>query len=131
MDNIRKKSKYDIANSLLVKNHPNGGMKFVVIPEDLELKYISGKFGIDISRLKKWNDMENDVVKQNDILFLEPKNSEGNVATYTIEVGENMHDVSQKFAVKLDKLYAKNRMDEGEKLKPGDIIYLQGKKPRN
>lgn len=130
VENIQKRSKYDIANSLLVKNHPNGGMKFIVLPEDLELKYISGKFGIDISRLKKWNDLEADMVKQNSILFLEPKNSEGNIATYTTEVGEDMHDISQKFAVKLDKLYAKNRMDQGQQPKVGDIIYLQGKRPR-
>ncbi len=131
VENIKRKSNYEIAGSLLVKNHPNGGMKFVVVPEDLELKYISGRFGIDISRLQKWNDLETDMVKQNSILFLEPKNSEGNIATYKAEIGEDMHDIAQKFAVKLDKLYTKNRMDEGDQPKAGDIIYLQGKRPRN
>lgn len=127
---IRKKNKYDIVNSLLIQNHENGGKKFVIIPEDLELRLLSNKFGIPTDRLKKWNDLDKDMVRTNDIVFLEPKGDEGKIASYKTEVGENMHDIAQKFAVKLDKLYAKNRMDEGTQPKTGELIYLQGKKPR-
>ncbi len=131
VETIKKRSKYDVLNTILVKNHPNGGLKFFVVPEDIELRLISQKFGISESRLKKWNEIETDQLKQNDIIFLEPKNSDGNVATYKTEVGESMHDISQKFAVKLTKLYAKNRMDEGQQPRVGDLIYLQERKPRN
>lgn len=127
----RTKSKYEVLRSILVKNHPNGGMKYLVVPEDMELQLIARKYGISESRLLKWNELQNGKLKQNDIIFLEPKNAEGNIATYQAESGESMREIAQKFGVRLDKLYAKNRMSEGSEPQPGTLIYLQGKKPRN
>ena len=92
---------------------------------------MSKKFGISESRLIKWNELDGTQLKRNDILFLESKSSSGNVATYKSQVGESMHDISQKFGIKLKKLYAKNRMDEGQQPKSGQLIYLQSKKPRS
>ncbi len=127
----RTKSKVEILNSMLVKNHPNGGLKFVIVPEDTTVKFIANKYDISESRLMKWNELDGDLIRKNSIIFLESKNSDGNVPTYACEAGENMHDIAQKFAVKLNKLYAKNRMDEGQSPKTGQLIYLQEKKPRN
>lgn len=125
------KSKAEILNSMLVKNHPNGGLKFVVVPEDTSVRFIANKYDISESRLRKWNELDSDIIRKNDIIFLESKNSDGNVPTYQSEMGESMHDIAQKFGVKLNKLYAKNRMDEGQKPSVGQLIYLQEKKPRN
>ena len=36
-----------------------------------------------------------------------------------------MYSISQKFAIRLDKLYDKNRMNYGDKVKEGQIIYLK------
>jgi LysM repeat protein len=127
----RIKSKAEVLNSLLIKSHPNGGLKYVVIPEDTNVQFIANKFKISDSKLIKWNDLQSDVLKKDDIVFLESKNSEGNTPTYKAEFGEDMHDIAQKFGVKLNKLYAKNRMDEGQKPSAGQLIYLIDKKPRN
>lgn len=127
----RIKTKAEILNSILIKSHPNGGLKYVVIPEDTNVQYIANKFKISESKLTKWNDLQSDVLKKDDIVFLESKNSDGNTATYNAESGEDMHDIAQKFGVKLHKLYAKNRMDEGQKPSAGQLIYLIDKKPRN
>ncbi|HJY13540.1 MAG TPA: LysM peptidoglycan-binding domain-containing protein, partial [Flavobacterium sp.] len=104
---------------------------YVVIPEDTNVQFIANKFKISDSKLIKWNDLQSDVLKKDDIVFLESKNSEGNTPTYKAEFGEDMHDIAQKFGVKLNKLYAKNRMDEGQKPSAGQLIYLIDKKPRN
>lgn len=117
-------------NSILIKSHPNGGKKFVIIPVDTDLKAVSKKFQITESALMKWNELDGNQLNKNDILFLESKSSTGNVATYKSQVGESMHDISQKFGIKLKKLYAKNRMDYGQQPKSGQLIYLQNKKPR-
>jgi len=131
VEKIQAKTRTEILNSILVKNHPNGGIKFFVVPEDIELSLISQKFGVSEERLKKYNELEKNLLKKNQIIFLEPKNTDGNVATYQVEVGETMHDISQKFGVKLYKLYAKNRMDDGQQPRVGELIYLQERKPRN
>ena len=125
------KTSAEMLNSILVKNHPNGGRKFVVIPADTQLKLIAKKFGISESKLMKWNELDGGELMRNDILFLESKASSGNVATYKTKVGETMHDVSQKFGIKLSKLYLKNRMEYGEQPRVGQLIYLQSKKPRS
>ncbi|MGA9211746.1 glucosaminidase domain-containing protein [Kaistella sp.] len=124
-------SKAETLNSILIKSHPNDGMKFVIIPEDLDLASVSKKFGISESRLMKWNELDGSLIKKNEILFLESKSSSGNIATYKTQDGENMHDIAQKFGIKLKKLYAKNRMDFGQQPKSGQLIYLQIKKPRS
>lgn len=125
------KTKAEILNSILIKSHPNDGLKYIVIPEDTDIKFIANKFKINESKLMKWNELESDVLKKNDIVFLESKNSTGNKPTYKVEAGEDMHDIAQKFGIKLTKLYAKNRMDEGQQPSEGQLIYLIDKKPRN
>ncbi|WP_419870223.1 glucosaminidase domain-containing protein [Chryseobacterium sp. CT-SW4] len=125
------KSKAESLNSMLVKNHPNQGLKYVVISEDTNVRFIANKFKVSESKLMKWNELSNTSLKKNDIIFLESKNSTGNTATYKAEAGENMHDIAQKFGIKLHKLYAKNRMNEGENPLAGQLIYLIDKKPRN
>ena len=117
-------------NAILIKSHPNGGKKFVIIPNDIALAAISKKFQITESALMKWNELDGNELRRNDILFLENKSNKGNVATYSAQAAESMHDIAQKFGVKLNKLYSKNRMDYGQQPKAGQLIYLQSKKPR-
>ncbi|RNA61826.1 LysM peptidoglycan-binding domain-containing protein [Chryseobacterium nematophagum] len=125
------KTKAEALNSILIKTHPNEGLKYIIIPEDTNLKFIANKFKISESRLMRWNELESDMLRKNDIIFLESKNSTGNTPTYRSEYGEDMHDIAQKFGIKLHKLYVKNRMDEGQKPSAGQLIYLIDKKPRN
>jgi LysM repeat protein len=127
----RIKTKAEILNSILILSHPNEGLKYIVIPEDTTVKFIANKFKVSESRLMKWNELDSDVLKKNEIVFLESKNSTGNTATYKVASGEDMHAIAQKFGVKLNKLYAKNRMDEGQQPSAGQLIYLIDKKPRN
>lgn len=123
-------TKAESLNSILIKSHPNDGMKFIIIPEDLDLASISKKFQITEAALMKWNELDGTQLKRNDILFLENKAAKGNVATYKAQVGESMHDIAQKFGIRMKKLYTKNRMDYGQQPIAGQLIYLQSKKPR-
>lgn len=127
----RVKTKSEILNSILIKSHPNGGLMYVVIPEDTSVQFLAAKFKISEDKLMKWNELDTNMLKKNEIVFLEQKNTHGNTATYKAESSENMHDIAQKFGIKLHKLYAKNRMDEGQKPSPGQVIYLIDKKPKN
>lgn len=122
-------SKYDVLNTIVVKKHPNGGMKFFVVPQDIEMSLVAKKFGVSESRLKKYNETESELLKKNDIVFLEYKKPEGKVATYKAENGETMHDISQKFGIRLNRLYYRNRMASNEQPRVGELIYLQGRKP--
>ena len=123
-------TKAETLQSILIKSHPNGGKKFIIIPDDIDLTAISKKYQLTETTLMKWNELDGTQLRRNDILFLESKSSTGNAASYKAKAGESMHDISQKFGIKLKKLYAKNRMDFGQQPKAGQLIYLQSKKPR-
>lgn len=120
-----------LLKNILVKNHPNGGMKFFIVPVDTDVATISKKFGISEKKIIKYNELNSNQLKKNDIVFLDSKSSSGNVDTYKAETGESMHNISQKFGIKLSKLYSKNRMDEGQQPRVGQLIYLKSKKPRS
>ncbi|QCX52605.1 glucosaminidase domain-containing protein [Elizabethkingia sp. JS20170427COW] len=127
----KKSTPKEILEDILLKNHPNGDLKYIVIPDKINLSYISKKFGIAESRLMKYNELTSRVLQKNQILFLESKNSSSQEKTYVAQAGETMHDIAQKFAIKLSKLYKKNRMNEGQQPKAGQLVYLDSKKPRN
>ncbi|MFN8363097.1 MAG: LysM domain-containing protein [Cloacibacterium normanense] len=78
----------------------------------------------------KWNELFFSNFKRRTNFLLEKKNSSGSVETYRAEKGDNMYSIAQKFAIRLDKLYDKNRMEYGDKVKEGQLIYLKNRKPR-
>lgn len=134
-----KLTKQEVLLSILMKAHPNEALKYIVIPiepdyddaSEVNLEDISKKYGVSISKLMKWNELSSQTLKEGQILFLEKKNSSGTVETYRAEKGDNMYSISQKFAIRLDKLYDKNRMEYGDKVKEGQLIYLKNRKPKN
>ena len=129
-DMVAANTKTALLKNILVKNHPNGDLKFFVMPVDADMSDIAKKFGISEKRLMKYNELEDSKLAKNDIIFLEGKNSSGNKETYKAGIGETMHDIAQKFGIKLKKLYSKNRMEAGQEPRAGQVIYLQSKKPR-
>ena len=134
-----KITKKEVLLSILMKAHPNEALRYIVIPvepdyddaSEVNLEDISKKYEVSISKLMKWNELTSNTLKEGQILFLEKKNSSGSIDTYRAEKGESMYSISQKFAIRLDKLYDKNRMEYGDKVKEGQIIYLKNRKPRN
>lgn len=134
-----KLTKQEVLLSILMKAHPNEALKYIVIPiepdyddaSEVNLDDISKKYEVSVSKLMKWNELTSSTLKEGQILFLEKKNSSGSVETYRAEKGDNMYSIAQKFAIRLDKLYNKNRMEYGDKVKEGQLIYLQNRKPRN
>lgn len=84
--------------------------------------------------LRKYNDVPEGVEPEaGQIIYLQPKRNRASRdhKYYTVKAGETMWYVSQKFAVKLNKLYKKNRMEPGAEPEPGTKLWLRSKKPRN
>jgi hypothetical protein len=65
------------------------------------------------------------------ILYLQPKRDKADAGKdyYTSTDGDNMFFISQKFGIKLKRLYEMNRMDEGTQPEPGQKIWLRTTKP--
>ncbi|SDE30422.1 glucosaminidase domain-containing protein [Riemerella columbipharyngis] len=126
-----EKNANDTWQNVLVRNHPNGDRKYIIVPLATNVDFLAQKYDIRGRRIMRWNELESANIPANSIIFLESKSGEGNVSTYIAQQGDTMYSIAQKFAIKLHRLYQRNRMDEGQELQIGQVIYLQGRKPKN
>ncbi|MFO7862904.1 MAG: glucosaminidase domain-containing protein [Salinivirgaceae bacterium] len=83
--------------------------------------------------LRKYNDVPEGVEPTpGQLVYLQPKRNRAarGVKKHTVASGETMWHISQKYAVRLSKLYKKNRMDLGDEPSEGDTIWLRRRKPK-
>lgn len=77
-------------------------------------------------QIYKYNDLPKDAtIKAGDTLYIKPKNYKGSIETYTVNRGDNMHLIAQRFGIKLSKLYKRNAMKEGQEPEPGEELTLR------
>lgn len=77
-------------------------------------------------QLYKYNDLTKDAqINTGDTIYLKPKNYKGPIPTYEVKKGDDMHRISQRFGIKLSKLYKHNAMKEGQQPEVGELLYLQ------
>jgi len=84
-------------------------------------------------QLPKYNEiMTSNVLYEGQIIYLQPKRrkAEQGKETHTVRDGETMYDISQQYAIKLSRLYALNRMEEGTQPSNGNILNLRKKKKK-
>lgn len=109
----------------------NNDIPAVYVEKDETAKSIAERNGLKERHIYKYNDLEEgEQLNEGDIIYLKPKRRKGNVEFHLVQPGENMHDISQQYGVKLKHLYKKNRMEEGQEPAPGEKIYLQNKRDK-
>lgn len=78
--------------------------------------------------LLKYNDLRYDAkLEVGQIVYLQPKRSKASREDryYTVKEGDDMYGISQRFAIKLEKLYKRNDIAVGEQPKPGTRLELR------
>jgi len=84
---------------------------------------------IKVWQVYKFNDLDKDAVcKSGDTIFLQNKKNKAEQEFYFIQNNESMYWISQRFAVKLEKLLERNHLQKGEEPAKGEQIYLQNKR---
>jgi LysM repeat protein len=81
--------------------------------------------------LRKYNDVPEGIEPEaGQIVYLQPKRNKAGRKNkiHVVSEGETMWFISQKYAVRLTKLYKRNRLEPGAEPEPGDKIYLRGRK---
>ncbi len=117
---------YSDLSSLTVAYHPNK-IKFVRVPTGYTMEQISEELHVSMKKLLKYNELRYDaVVAPGDMLFLQPKKNGSVVKTHRVNSGETMYAISQRYGIKLRRLYERNRMAFGEEPNAGDILFLRG-----
>ena len=129
--------KYDKKGGLKwMKENPNphqpyiaNGLVYIVVRSGDTWKSISKEFDISRKKLRKYNDLYKGYELQvGDILYLEKKNRRADKEhiVHVLRAGESMYSISQKYGIRLSRLYKLNKMSEDESTpEVGTILRLR------
>ncbi len=106
----------------------NGLLYIVARPGDT-FKNLGKELGISSRKLRKYNELPKDYTfKGGEIVYLEKKNRRASKEhiVYVVRDGDSMYSISQKFGVRLERLYKMNDMHpDSPAPKVGDFIRLR------
>ena len=109
----------------------NNNIEYIVTQPGDTPEALRNELDLYKNELYKYNNLYQGVeLEPGQIIYLQPKRRKaapGN-EIHKVEQGETMYDISQKYGVKLHRLYRMNRMMEGEQPIEGTDIYLRKKK---
>ena len=129
--------KYDKKGGLKwMKENPNphepyiaNGLLYIIARQGDTWKNLSKEFDISIRKLRKYNDLYKGYeLQEGDILYLEKKNRKAPKGMYVhvLRNGESMYSISQKYGIRLKRLYKMNKMDFGDAApKVGTILRIR------
>lgn len=128
-----------LADNFTIRLNPsrileNNRLQYIIIRDGETLEMIEKEFQVFRWELQRFNDFDDDFsLLAGQILYLQPKRdkAEKGKEKHTAVAGDTMHSISQKYGVKLKRLYEYNRMAEGEEATEGQVIWLRQTKPSN
>jgi flagellum-specific peptidoglycan hydrolase FlgJ len=112
----------------------NNRIQYIIVRDGETKTSIEKEFQLLKWELSKYNELPDEFVPQpGQLLYLQPKRdkAEAGKDACVAGSGDRMYSLSQKYGVRIRKLYEYNRMSEGSEPSPGDKIYLRGLKPVN
>lgn len=105
----------------------NNKVPYTVVQPNQTIEKIAVDLDKTEKKIIKYNDLKNHQIVPGDVIYLRPKKRKASVENHTVVLGDNMWLISQKYAIKLNVLYKKNKMEMGTEPKPGSVLELQGK----
>ena len=108
--------------------YKGNGLLYVIGNTGDTFKSLSKEVGVSRRKLIKYNDLYADYnINAGDIIYLEKKKSKTGKEhpVHVVRQGESLHAISQKYGVKMDKLYERNRAIAERGIKVGDVIKLR------
>jgi len=104
--------------------------KFIITKQGDSFFKIASEFNIELEKLLEFNDIKKgDKIEIGQKLFLEPKRDKAKEPYHVVQKGETLRQISQIHGIKLSILCKNNHLKPESELKPGEILYLRGKKP--
>lgn len=104
------------------------GLLYVVAREGDTFAALSEEFDVSARKLRKYNDLyKGYVLRQGDILYLEKKNRRAHKAykTHIVKSGESMYLISQRYGIRLERLYKMNEKSVDYAPQTGDVLRLR------
>jgi hypothetical protein len=94
-------------------------------PDDTYFK-IANDFNMHLAKIHRINDVENgSQLREGSLVFIEHKRRRSATATHHAASRETMHDIAQRYGIRLRNLYRHNNMNEGSQPITGQVIRLR------
>jgi LysM repeat protein len=107
----------------------NNRVKYIIVKKGDSFESLTEEFDLLPWELAKYNETHgNRTLSEGVVLYIQPKRSkaEAGKRTHKVKSGETMYSISQKYAVKLNKLYSRNQMKDGTEPLAGTELLLRG-----
>lgn len=106
-------------------------VRVVFAKNGITVQDISSKANVSVNALKRYNEQLpeiGDSLETDYRIFLQPKRNKfrGKKKWHYVQDGEDMFDLSQKYGVKMRKLYRRNRMPDNAQPQKDERIKLKG-----
>lgn len=112
------------------KVYMNNHTRFVLAKKGDTYSKIGKDFGADEWLIVRYNDVSKGTsLNEGDIVYIETKRKKATEDIHVVQEGETAYSIAQFYAMKLKYVYKYNNLDEGARLRPGDILWLKKKKP--
>ncbi|TLX72260.1 LysM peptidoglycan-binding domain-containing protein [Labilibacter sediminis] len=113
------------------KVEQNNGVKYIKVNPDDSFSSVCTEFGLKEWEIFAYNDLEQNAnIQKYKYLYVQPKRSKAHRkhTSHKLKQGETLHYLSQKYGVKISRLYKYNGLKKGDKVKDGQVIQLRKKK---
>jgi len=137
-DSTKKSSSISNGNLSVLARVPrimeNNRIQYIIVKDGDTREKLENEFQLLRWELAKYNELHNDFIPvPGQILYLQPKRdkAEAGKEYYNTTEGDTMYLVSQKYGIKLKKLYEMNRMEEGSEPGAGKKLWLRSIRPVN
>lgn len=108
----------------------NNRVKFIIADSGDTYESLSEELYLLSWQLPKYNEKKSrDKLTNGEYVYLQPKRNKASVdnKTHVVKEGETLYSISQKYAVKENKLRKRNKLSEGTEPIAGSVIMLRGR----
>ena len=128
----KQNTKHDLMlkkqNKHSVSIHQNN-IKYITAKSGDTFYSLANEFEMGLWQIYKYNNLDKgDILKINDIIFLQPKRNRCNVKFHVVKNGDNIKSISQFYGLKLKKILKRNDMSIEDSLLIGSKVYLRKSK---
>ncbi len=104
------------------------GLPYIVARDGDTQRLIAREFEMYAYQIRRYNDFPRGYkLKAGDIVYLKAKRRRAQkpYTTHTLQPGESLHDVSQKYGIKLKRLLSRNKISGERVPRVGDVLRLR------
>jgi LysM repeat protein len=105
------------------------GKRVVYLRAGTQLISVAETYHVRLSRLVSYNELQGDVLKQDQLVYLQKKATRGASPVHQVTAGETPGTVAQKEGIQLKWLRRFNRLSKDQQLRAGTNLYLEGYAP--